>query len=302
MTWSERWFIIFLLINAIITIAYLIISIFFRKINRHLAYFRTVVMLLAPGIGALLLFLGWFGYKFIFRKDVDLSDVIFSKERGRETIRTNEDRERNIVPLEEAIAVSDKTELRNLVMGVAQGDYSESLSAISLALNSEDSETAHYAASVLQDTLNGFRINVQKGYSEVQKRNENIEYTAVKLIKYMNSVLVQNVFTDIEQRFFVHILENSAQILFEEKPEAITPDIYEMICLILLGVKDFDRCELWCRRSREAFPNTLSSYTSILKLYFNSGRREDFFATLDELKSSSVIIDKETLELIRAFQ
>ena len=302
MTWSTRWFIIFLLVNFLFTLVYLVVAVHFRKINRRLAYARAVVMLLVPGAGTLLMFLGWFGYEFVFRKDVDLSDVIFSKERERELVRSNEERERNVVSLEEAIAVTDKTELRSLVMGVAQGDYEDSLSAISLALNSEDSETAHYAASLLQDAINDFRLKVQKGYNKVQRRDEGLEETARGLILYMNKVLTQKVFTDLEQRSFTRILEDTARILFEEHPEAVTSDIFEIVCLRLLEVKDFEKCELWANRGMAQFPNTLSSHTCLIKYYFNSGQKDRFFEALDNLKKSSVIIDKQTLELIRAFQ
>ena len=48
--------------------------------------------------------------------------------------------------------------------------------------------------------------------------------------------------------------------------------------------------------------NSLATYSCFLKLYFSSGQREKFFATIDDLKRSSVVIDRETLELIRVFQ
>lgn len=41
-----------------------------------------------------------------------------------------------------------------------------------MALNSEDSETSHYAASVLRDELNDFRSNVQKMYTQMQQETE----------------------------------------------------------------------------------------------------------------------------------
>ncbi len=302
MTWSTRWFIIFLLLNAIVTIVYLIFSVFFRKVNRHMAYFRAIVMLLAPGAGTLLMFLGWFGYEFVFRRDVDLSDVIFSKEREREFIRTNEESERNVVSLEEAIAITDKTDLRALVMNVAQGDYRDSLAAISLALNSEDSETAHYAASVLQDALNDFRLKVQRGYNKVQQRDEDLFEVAPQLIDYMDKVLKQKIFSGMEQRSFTRILEATAQILYEEAPEEVTSKLMETVCSNLLEVKDFDKCEIWCNRSLTTYPEELSSHTSVLKYLFNSGQKERFFEALEELKKSSVVIDRDTLELIRAFQ
>lgn len=301
MTWSMRWFIIFLLINTIITVVYLIIAIFFKKTNRHLAYLRAIPMLLAPGVGPLFILLGRFGYEFIFRKDVDLSDVVFSKIRERELVRTNEEVERNVVPLEEAIEISDNAQLRGLVMGVAQGDFEDSLASISLALNCEDTETAHYAASVLQDALNDFRLKVSRQVNFVEKRDEKLEKIAPDLIEYMNKFLVQKVFTDIEQRSFANTMERVGQILFEEKPELVDADMCEQIAMRLLEVKSYEKCEKWCNRSAEIYPDTLSSFTNKLKLYFNNGRKDEFFRTMEELKAAPIIIDSETLELIRTF-
>ena len=51
----------------------------------------------------------------------------------------------------------------------------------------------------------------------------------------------------------------------------------------------------------EQYPDELSAYTCRLKLYFARQDREVFFETLDALKKSNVIIDSETLELIRVF-
>lgn len=67
-------------------------------------------------------------------------------------------------------------------------------------------------------------------------------------------------------------------------------------------MKEFERCEKWCLRAAAQYPNTLATYSCFLKLYFSNGQREKFFATIDDLKRSSVVIDRETLELIRVFQ
>ena len=58
------------------------------------------------------------------------------------------------------IKISDKKNLRMLMLNIIRGDMEESLEVISMALDSEDSETSHYAASVLHDELNAFRSNV----------------------------------------------------------------------------------------------------------------------------------------------
>ena len=51
----------------------------------------------------------------------------------------------------------------------------------------------------------------------------------------------------------------------------------------------------------EHFPDTLCAFTTRLKLYFSCGDREKFLAVMEQLKKTDIIVDKETLELIRVF-
>ncbi len=301
------WFFVFLIVNLLVTVIYFLIGMIANKTNRKKVAIRSVVMLCAPGVGPLLFLLSWIFYVALFNKEVDLSDVVFSKTKAKELVRTNEDRERNFVPVEEAIEITDKGELRNLVLNVAQGDYSDSLAAIRLALDCEDTETAHYAASVLQDALNDFRLLVQREYKRISSEDpddntEQLIQDIKDLFDYMNKVLAQKIFSDIEQKTYTDIMEKLMQQLYKIRPEAITSDRFEALSLRLLDVENYERCEVWCGRAMESFPNTLASYTSFIKLYFNWGDREKFFRVMTDLKESSIIIDRETLELIRAFQ
>ena len=77
---------------------------------------------------------------------------------------------------------------------------------------------------------------------------------------------------------------------------------FEAISLRLLEIEDFENCKKWCIRAAKQYPKSLSSYTCQLKLYFSNGDKEEFFRVLSELRSSNIVIDNETLELIRVFQ
>ena len=82
----------------------------------------------------------------------------------------------------------------------------------------------------------------------------------------------------------------------------INEEQMEDVALRLLEIQEYEKCEKWCDRIKLLHPSTLPAYTCRLKLLFNMGRREEFFDTIEELKASSVVIDKETLELIRVFR
>ena len=263
---------------------------------------KILVILLCPIAGALFLLAGYVIYRYVFKREVDLEDVVFRKERVKTFLRADEDRGRTMVPMEEALVITDKTNLRNLMLNVVRADTRNSLASIAKALDSEDSETSHYAASVLQDELNGFRAMVQNVYNEILEEKEDQLVHVRLLIEYMNPVLSQRVFTDMEQKDMVFRMASVCQILYDKEPDKMSGEYFEDIALRLLEIKEYDHCRIWCERAVKYFPKRLSTYTCQLKLYFSCGDRESFFRVLRELKQSDVVIDNETLELIRVFQ
>lgn len=264
--------------------------------------FILIVMLICPVVGPLFFLPACLWYKLFFSEPVDLDDVIFSKERVKASVRAEEEQERNMVSLEEAIEVTNESDLRNLMMNIVKGDIRKSLASISLALNSEDTETAHYAASVLQDALNDFRMTVEKQKKLIEEGGADKTAYADMLLNYMNDVLKQKVFTDMEQKSYVAEMDYVGEVLYAEAPDAMSIEQMEALILRLLEIENFIDCEKWCERAKEKYPNTLAAYTCRLKLYFSSGQREKFFETIEELKHSPVVVDRETLELIRVFR
>ena len=300
MSGQESLLIILLVCNTLIAIIYLVWNLLRKKENNRSCVFRTIVMILCPVVGPCFFLFSYLLFRTFFSKPVDLADVIFSKDRVSTFVHAEES-ERNLVPLEEAIEVTDTENLRSLMMNVVRGDIQKSLAAISLALNSEDTETAHYAASVLQDALNDFRMNVQKQYQMILSQDDSETSQAEMLLDYMDQVLAQHVFTDMEQKNYVQMMNQICEILFARDRGRMTSALYEAVSLRLLEIEDFEECEKWCERAVGHYPNSLATYTCQLKLYFNSGQKNRFFEVIEDLRNSLVVLDSETLELIRVF-
>lgn len=313
---DERIFLIILIINLVVAFLYLLAGILIVTIqpsadnemqekplcdNRRAYFLRFLSMVLCPVVGPLFFFVGHVCYMLLFWKEANLADVIFSKDRARTHMKADEDRERNIIPLEEAILVNEKKDLRMVMMNVVREDFSSNLSAITLALDSGDSEAAHYAASVLSDELNHFRTRVQKLWIQLQEEDAGQTDCETAMLSYMDGILKQRVFSDEEQRKFVGMLEAAAQSYYDKRPADFTLEWYVEVCLRTLEIKMFEACSKWCGRLAKQFPEELPAYTCRLKLYFAVRDRESFFGTMEELKQSHVVIDSETLELIRIF-
>ena len=301
MTVQETIFIVILIVNLIITLIYLIVNLFRKANNRRGCWIRALVMLLCPITGALMLLLSYICFLLFFHKEVDLADVVFSKDRVETLVHADEDRERNLIPVEEAITVTDRENLRGLMLNVVRNDVQQSLAAIALALDSEDSETAHYAASILQDVLNDFRAKVQKLYQQMKENEEDRPEYGHFLIEYMEPVLKQKVFTEMEQRSQVDILDEVGEMLYGADPDSVSSGEYETLSLRLLEVSEFERSQKWCSRAALRYPDALSTYTSQMKLYFSTGERDAFFRVLNDLRQSGISIDRDTLEMIRVF-
>ena len=91
-------------------------------------------------------------------------------------------------------------------MNVVRGDVQNSLASISLALNSEDTETSHYAATVLRDALNDFRKRAQELYLQMKQEGVDAAEAACILIEYMHGVLIQEVFHEKEQQTYIDMM------------------------------------------------------------------------------------------------
>ena len=280
---EEQIFLLVLIINTVIAVIYFLVGILIMvpvrgrkkkeeterlRDNRRTYLIRFIVMLLCPVFGIVFFFVSHLLFLTIFRRKVDLEDVVFSKERVRTQLKADEDRERNLVPIEEAIVINDNKSLREVMLNTVKGDIKDFLSAISMALDTEDSESAHYAASILSFELDEFRLEVERLYEQIKEEEPGETGAERKLLDYMNVILKQKVFTDLEQKRYVRMMADVAETFFEKNPLEITQEQYENVCLRLMEIREYEKSEKWCLRLSEQYPDQLSSYTCKLKLYF----------------------------------
>lgn len=307
MTRSGRIFVVVLIVNTLIAAGYLIWYLILKKDtdNRKQYVMHTVIMLICPVVGILYFFFSFLKYHFMRLGERDLSDVEFSKKRHAPRVKADENRERNIVSVEEAILVSDQEKKRTNMLNILLGETEESLSAIALALDSDDSEVAHYAASFLQSKMDTFRVNVRRTQQKIEESDieeEECQKQILELIRYMNHMLKQKVFTQVEQEDYVEQMEQLCEKLFQNARDRLLSDCYEWIMGRLMEQGEYEKAEQWGSRFCEQYPDRMSSYTLRMKLYFETSRKERFFEVLDQLRASSVVIDNRTLELIRMIQ
>lgn len=124
--WNERVFLIVIVINALIAVIYflwetLAVTTVKEQMkekeerlfdNRRAYLIKLAVMILCPVIGPIFFLVSYLIDKLLVLTTPDLEDVIFSKDRVRTQLKADEERARNMVPLEEALAINEKKNLR----------------------------------------------------------------------------------------------------------------------------------------------------------------------------------------------
>ena len=239
--------------------------------------------------------------KLFFRKKIDLSDVVFSKDKISQVEKSDMEQERNIVAVQEAVAVSDYHNQRALMMNIIRKDMKKSLGSITYALNSEDSETSHYAAAALRDELSEFRNNTHKLYLRIKESKPFDTEACHELVNLIYDTISQDVFRQSEQKSYVWMLEEVLTKMYESAPDEIKDCYYEWIVGFLMDIGFQDDAYKWCIRAREKIDGRLSPYKCLLRYYYGMDDGENFLKTMDELKKSDIKIDQETLEIFRLF-
>ena len=76
-----RWFAYMLIGNSFVVLVYSLLNLFGDREKNRSWQIRSAVMLLCPVVGVCFFLVSWLLYRLVFRTPVDLSDVVFSKER-----------------------------------------------------------------------------------------------------------------------------------------------------------------------------------------------------------------------------
>lgn len=297
---------VILTINTMIAAGYLIYGLAFRvkKEKDEKDPVRYVIlslfMLLCPVIGPAFLGFGNLFYHLFFDTSIDLAAITFSKKRVDVVERPDESDEINLIPMEEAIMINDKENLRNLLLTVLRGDVKKSINAVTKALNSSDSEASHYAASAIMDIMNEFQKTLQKFYAQMDAEPDDTE-VMVLYINYLSEMLGAGFLSELEEKTYIYSLQKVCERLFHADPTQLKPMHYTALISLLTKINDLQSSELWIQRFTTNYPDHIEMYRCALHHYFSIKDKIHFFEYMDRLKHSNIPIDNDMLELIRTF-
>ncbi|GHV45200.1 hypothetical protein FACS189492_2470 [Clostridia bacterium] len=288
-----------LITNTLIAIVVYILGLLSRNGKPGLIY--SLVILVSPVVGPLFFGCAWLLLKLGLNVGgITYADISFDATRHVKKQKDNYLKEVDILPLEEAFAISKTADRRYQLLKVLKKDYSKNISTILSGLDNEDTETSHYAASVVLSTTTEYLNDLARLKVAYEKNRTELQ-PARAYLDCLKSFILSNIPDTIDKKKYLYIYLSVFDTIYDHYEESISDDDYVFVIELLIELGNRELAATWAERALRFFPDSSAIYYAILHMHYEFGDTERFFGVLDEIKNSDLNISNEILMIIRFF-
>ena len=287
-------------INTLVALGYMIVM--GRKKQLEKGILIGGIMLIVPVGGPLLVFFSYLIFlalKHTKAAYINPEELSFSKEKIRIIEGDSLQRGINKVPIEEALLETDSESTRRVLLDVLKADFESSISILMKAIESDDSEVSHYASAAISDVLSKFKKH-QKEIDEQYRKHMDDEELLTAYRKYVYKYLSYHIFPETEETHYLELCSELMENTYEHFPKMEAEDYENWIELLLEQDKE-EQAKEWLTRMQKIYPENLFTYKAELQYSYRFDHN-NFGKCLQKIKNSQVMLDEDTLELIRFFQ
>lgn len=290
-----------LLINAVIVAVYLLSHLTRRRWKKGLLL--SVFMLAMPVVGPLYLLLGELFQsvqKLFGDRWISTEELSFDQTRVRMILDADVEKDRDVVPVEEALLVSGQSSRREAFLETIKEKNDGAMGIIRGAVESQDAEIAHYAAAYVTDTLTRVKdreSTLRKAFEDKPTPENCIRYTS-----HLREALHMGVLEGTEKRQFVERLEQSFLWQLENDPSACDMMGITLLAREWMKLGEPDRAKPWIERVQPQCYEDLQAFKVCAVYHYGRHDRAALMALLEQVHGSSLELDSEALEWVRFFE
>lgn len=264
--------------------------------------FTLLLCIALPGVGFAIV---WLKDYYSERKtEKDYREIYEGDSFFQDELRVlrplNKDKELNNVPMEEALAINDYELRRKVVMDTLKEDNTmEYLTVLKEALENEDSETSHYASSIIMLLQEKTQNRIMKKEKEFSLHPEN-EETGRELEQELYELLVSRLLTEENlKKYYLQYTKISDRLLKEELPGE---EIFLHRLVICYQQGDFTDAQNILTRYEKSYPGSEDAVLARIKLCIYTRDGDGLTKFMEELGKRPVVLTQKTLEYIRFFR
>lgn len=269
-----------------------------KRIHREGAW-MALFFLFLPGLGFLVYFLPGLLRSFLERVGIDREAVlthIFEIDRQPEHPDVQE--ALNVVPVEDAMAVSGNTEKRELLLKQLQKNLQENYKILLAAEQDEDSESSHYVAAAKMEIyrLQQTRwLECRRDYEQEPDNPEKYHMACDALTEMLKS----DVLSAREQSAYRKRLCELVQKQIDAREDEVSLREYEEYLSSLVDLGRYADAELLWHRHADRMRSE-AAYQNMLKMFYQTKERQKFEELLEDLrKNKQVRLSAKGLEQLR---
>lgn len=284
------------LINTVIAILYMVIMWIKTKLPYVLQ--RGFIMIICPIAGIFFYLFSFLIGLLLKKQEVDYDSL--SMDKGRKDFLQQVDKESAMeeIPLEEMLTVAGEKDRRRAMLNMLKMDISEKLHLLRKAVENEDFETSHYAASALTDMFNKFNLTL----NDLQVKYDKDRSDAKANMEFLDAVLRiinSGGLSGVEETKYYYMYINLMNNLEKFHPDAITENYYAMMVKALERTGKSQEAEEWAQMSLERQPDAEQSYLNVLYIKYILGKETEFNDALNQLAKSNVPLSGKGLDIVR---
>lgn len=288
------------LLYAIYVILSAVIISFYRRQSSKERLLKFVVVAVFPVIGWLFP-LFWPG-KLYNDAGEKLGEYIAAQQQEMSVqhmgihSRLEAEKELNVLPVEEALLVSEHSTRRKVMIDVLKQDAINYLDILQTAVSNEDTETSHYAVSAIMEVKRKLTLSLQE-LSVQYEQNKDDEHLlgayADVLSGYLRSGFLDERTLRKYKFIYVDVLGRYAEIS-DHAEQAFTDKIDTE-----LELGSYADAEQTCRLFEERYPQSENVYLCYFKIYYTIRSSEKLRSNLAALKRSPIKLSNQALTLVR---
>ncbi|MGO5065010.1 tetratricopeptide repeat protein [Clostridium sp. LCP25S3_F8] len=280
------------------TIFSLIIFLFIKLKTREECFVGFIIMICLPFFGSIFYIINIYYRKKITSKfnNSELEKDNYSKSDNLKSKPFYLSKNMEVIPIEDALVLNDEKIKKSLIINVLKSDSYKYLDFLKEAIRDEDTETSHYAATAVTEVKRKLTLAIQEFKEKYQKNKTDltiIKAYADALKKYNDSGLLDKNAYQKNLSTYKELLEKIIEM------EAADEYLYEEIINCYIILKDFERAIEYCNQYFENFKKSEKPYLLIMKIYFINKNRTKFNKVLRKLRESNIILNRDSLNLIK---
>lgn len=204
------------------------------------------------------------------------------------------EKELNIIPMNDAILVGSNQEKRTLILEQLKKGIGQNYRSVLQAGADSDSESAHYVATARMEVYKDLKEEVNQAIHTYGISPE--ESTAKIAIQALGEFVDSDLLTWSEKKNnmeeYLLLWEKWHQSLENEEKEV------ERRLRYLSELEKYEEMEVvW--NSMKPERKTEKTFLLMLEMFYNKKEKQSFFAILQELKQSELVLTAEGLNIIR---